>query len=62
MHFRLFDSKGSLVDEGAGSVKFVAGAIVVVPEMGEPMTIRPNAIGNITEPAPFVVGIVQNDS
>ncbi len=61
MYFKMFDPQGSLVDEGAGKVKFVAGALTVVPNMGQPLTIQSAAIEAIEEPAPFSVGVRLSD-
>lgn len=55
MHFRLTAPTGQVVDEGDGRAELAGGDIVVSPELGQPLRIRPADVVEIGEPAPFVV-------
>ncbi len=61
MHFKVFDLNGSLIDESDGTVKVAAGALVIEPEMGQPLTIEPRSIAELSEPDSFSIGMRLSD-
>ncbi len=61
MHFRLTAPSGHVVDEGEGRTELAGGDIVVSPELGQPLRIRPADVVDIGEPAPFIVRLRLTD-
>ncbi len=61
MHYKIFDLKGSLIDESDGTVKVAAGALVVAPNVGQPFTIQPRSIEELIEPDLFTISIQLSD-
>lgn len=55
MHYKLTAASGQLLDEGDGTAAITDGAVVVSPEMGQPIRVKPTDIVEVSEPAPYVV-------
>jgi hypothetical protein len=55
MHFRLTAATGQVLDEGEARAEMQAGALVVSPEIGQPIRVRPADVTEVSEPAPYVV-------
>jgi len=61
VHFRLTAASGEVVDEGNGMVAVEGGAVTVSPQLGQPLRIAPEQITEVSEPAPYTVGIRLSD-
>jgi hypothetical protein len=57
MRFRLVAPGGAVLDEGEGDARVETGALVVVPELGQPLRIRPIDVLAVDEPAPYTVSL-----
>ncbi len=55
MRFRLLAESGQVLDEGEAQARVEAGSLVVVPQLGQPLRVRPIDVTAISEPAPYVV-------
>ncbi len=57
MRFRLVAPGGAVLEEGEGEARVQADALVVVPELGQPLRIRPIDVVAVGEPAPYTVSL-----
>ena len=57
MRFRLVAPGGAVLEEGEGDVRVETGALVVLPELGQPLRIRPIDVLAVAEPAPYTVSL-----
>ena len=55
MHFRLTAATGQVLDEGEARAEMQTGVLVVSPDIGQPIRVRPADVAEVSEPAPFVV-------
>jgi hypothetical protein len=55
VHFTLTSATGQLLDEGDGRIEVAGGAIVVSPQLGQPLRIAPADVVDVGEPAPYVI-------
>jgi hypothetical protein len=55
MRYRLIAASGQVLEEGEGQAGVSSGALVVTPQLGQPLRIRPIDVTAISEPAPYVV-------
>ena len=55
MRYRLIAASGQVLEEGEGQAGVASGALVVTPQLGQPLRIRPIDVTAISEPAPYVV-------
>jgi hypothetical protein len=61
VHYRLVAPSGQVLDEGDGTTAITDGAVVVTPQMGQPIRVRPVDIAEISEPQPYVVRLRLNE-
>ncbi len=61
MHYRLVAAGGDVLDEGDGTAAIADGAVVVSPQMGQPIRVKPTDIVEVSEPAPYVVRLRLNE-
>jgi hypothetical protein len=57
MRFRLVAPGGAVLEEGEGDARVETGALVVVPELGQPLRIRPIDVLAVDEPVPYTVSL-----
>jgi hypothetical protein len=57
VRFRLTSTSGQVLEEGEGHATVEGAALVVNPQLGQPIRVRPRDVAAIEEPEPYVVAM-----